>query len=157
MKTQFELSIKNAFDGQEILKDNFSLIYYVKKIIYFCSPGEMAEWSKAHAWKVCNRQKRFMGSNPILSATFSCFNRLFYCFCCSQMSGKFNFSFMNFFSLLMVILYIGVGIYLFTSPLFAHIPMHIKSIFAVFFILYGIFRFVRIYPKLFKKNNHENE
>ena len=30
--------------------------------------GEMAEWSKAHAWKVCNRQKRFMGSNPILSA-----------------------------------------------------------------------------------------
>jgi hypothetical protein len=28
----------------------------------------MAEWSKAHAWKVCNRQKRFMGSNPILSA-----------------------------------------------------------------------------------------
>lgn len=29
----------------------------------------MAEWSKAHAWKVCNRQKRFMGSNPILSAT----------------------------------------------------------------------------------------
>ena len=33
--------------------------------IYF---GEMAEWSKAHAWKVCKRQKRFMGSNPILSA-----------------------------------------------------------------------------------------
>jgi hypothetical protein len=28
----------------------------------------MAEWSKAHAWEVCNRQKRFMGSNPILSA-----------------------------------------------------------------------------------------
>lgn len=30
--------------------------------------GEMAEWSKAHAWKVCKRHKRFMGSNPILSA-----------------------------------------------------------------------------------------
>lgn len=30
--------------------------------------GEMAERSKAHAWKVCNRHKRFMGSNPILSA-----------------------------------------------------------------------------------------
>ncbi len=29
----------------------------------------MAEWSKAHAWKVCNRQKWFMGSNPILSAS----------------------------------------------------------------------------------------
>ena len=29
--------------------------------------GEMAEWSKAHAWKVCKRQ-RFEGSNPSLSA-----------------------------------------------------------------------------------------
>jgi hypothetical protein len=28
----------------------------------------MAEWSKAHAWKVCKLQKGFMGSNPILSA-----------------------------------------------------------------------------------------
>ena len=29
---------------------------------YFCRPkksGEMAEWSKAHAWKVCKRRKRF--------------------------------------------------------------------------------------------------
>ena len=29
--------------------------------------GEVAEWSKAHAWKVCKRQ-RFEGSNPSLSA-----------------------------------------------------------------------------------------
>ena len=29
----------------------------------------MAERSKAHAWKVCKRQKRFVGSNPTLSAT----------------------------------------------------------------------------------------
>ena len=29
----------------------------------------MAEWSKAHAWKVCKRRKRFKGSNPFLSAT----------------------------------------------------------------------------------------
>ncbi len=28
----------------------------------------MAEWSKAHAWRACNRQKRFLGSNPSLSA-----------------------------------------------------------------------------------------
>ena len=32
--------------------------------------GEMAEWSKAHAWKVCKRRKRFKGSNPFLSALF---------------------------------------------------------------------------------------
>ena len=30
--------------------------------------GEMAEWSKARAWKVRNRQKRFVGSNPTFSA-----------------------------------------------------------------------------------------
>ena len=31
--------------------------------------GEVAEWSKAHAWKVCIR-KRIEGSNPSLSAKF---------------------------------------------------------------------------------------
>ena len=30
--------------------------------------GEVAEWSKAHAWKVCKHQKCFQGSNPCLSA-----------------------------------------------------------------------------------------
>ena len=43
---------------------------FFKNISIFAPSGEMAEWSKAHAWKVCNRQKRFMGSNPILSAIF---------------------------------------------------------------------------------------
>ena len=28
----------------------------------------MLEWLKRHAWKACNRLKRFVGSNPILSA-----------------------------------------------------------------------------------------
>ena len=42
----------------------------IEKSNIFAPTGEMAEWSKAHAWKVCNRQKRFMGSNPILSADF---------------------------------------------------------------------------------------
>ena len=30
---------------------------------------EVAEWSKAHAWKVCIRQKRIEGSNPSCSAS----------------------------------------------------------------------------------------
>ena len=30
--------------------------------------GEVLEWLKRHAWKACNRQKRFAGSNPVLSA-----------------------------------------------------------------------------------------
>ena len=31
--------------------------------------GEVAEWSKAHAWKVCVRQ-RTEGSNPSLTAKY---------------------------------------------------------------------------------------
>ena len=30
--------------------------------------GEMLEWLKRHAWKACNRLKRFAGSNPAFSA-----------------------------------------------------------------------------------------
>ena len=30
--------------------------------------GEMSEWSKEHAWKVCVLQKGTVGSNPTLSA-----------------------------------------------------------------------------------------
>jgi hypothetical protein len=30
--------------------------------------GEVAEWSKAHAWKVCIPQKGIVGSNPTFSA-----------------------------------------------------------------------------------------
>ncbi len=30
--------------------------------------GKVLEWLKRHAWKACKRQKRFTGSNPVLSA-----------------------------------------------------------------------------------------
>jgi hypothetical protein len=33
--------------------------------------GEVSEWSKEHAWKVCVRQKCTLGSNPSLSATYA--------------------------------------------------------------------------------------
>ena len=45
--------------------------------------GEVLEWLKRHAWKVCKRQKRFAGSNPALrnkgckSATYAIYT-LFY-------------------------------------------------------------------------------
>ena len=43
-----------------------------KRFCYPCAPyGELAEWSKAHAWKVCIR-KRIEGSNPSLSANYTC-------------------------------------------------------------------------------------
>ena len=37
--------------------------------LHLAAHGEVAERSKAHAWKVCIRQKRIAGSNPALSAT----------------------------------------------------------------------------------------
>ena len=46
--------------------------------VYLCTAfqprknqGEVLEWLKRHAWKVCKRQKRFAGSNPALSAVYS--------------------------------------------------------------------------------------
>ena len=55
----------------------------------------MLEWLKRHAWKACNRQNRFAGSNPVLSASFiaysfpSCRRRaVFFCIlysCCPHL------------------------------------------------------------------------
>lgn len=42
--------------------------------MYICPhiKGEMAEWSKAHAWNACTR-KRVEGSNPSFSSNFTTF------------------------------------------------------------------------------------
>lgn len=40
----------------------------VLKMAFASNYGEMAEWSKAHAWKVCIPHKGIVGSNPTLSA-----------------------------------------------------------------------------------------
>jgi hypothetical protein len=132
--------------------DKFSSSFDFRKFIYFCGHGEMAEWSKAHAWKVCNRQKRFMGSNPILSAFFLFFKRLSLKISTYLMAGKIKFDFMLIFSLIMVLLYIGMGIFIWVSKSVSYMPVEFRTIFAIFFVLYGIFRFVRIYPKLTNKN-----
>ena len=53
------------------LKFFFTKVMHRLKKSVFLHPeifGEMAEWSKARAWRARKRQKRFMGSNPILSA-----------------------------------------------------------------------------------------
>jgi hypothetical protein len=42
-----------------------------KFLISLCprfKPGEMSEWFKEHAWKVCIPPKGIQGSNPCLSA-----------------------------------------------------------------------------------------
>ena len=47
-----------------------SLFYIQAKILHLQSQnnGEVSEWSKEHAWKVCILQKGIEGSNPSLSA-----------------------------------------------------------------------------------------
>ncbi len=131
----------------------------------FAPTGEMAEWSKAHAWKVCNRQKRFMGSNPILSAGFyrsSFFNHCFFNYR-ETMSAKYHLGVWTIFGLFMVLVYIGLGFYMIFFPNFNeafNIPPEygsLKVFFGIFLIAYGIIRFVRILPKLKKNQNNEEE
>ena len=43
-------------------------IFEEKVIILYFETGKVLEWLKRHAWKACNRQNRFGGSNPPLSA-----------------------------------------------------------------------------------------
>ena len=58
-----------------LVTDWYSEIKITKNIWYFARLfvplsifGEVLEWLKRHAWKACNRQNRFAGSNPVLSA-----------------------------------------------------------------------------------------
>ena len=44
--------------------------FSVMKQVNFSESGEVSEWLKEHAWKVCIRQ-RIEGSNPSLSANQS--------------------------------------------------------------------------------------
>jgi len=64
------------------------------------------------------------------------------------MDKRWNFNFMNIFSLFMVVVYIGLGIYILTTHQFDYIPSNYRYVFAAIMILYGIFRFVRVYTKI---------
>ncbi len=131
----------------------------------FAPVGEMAEWSKAHAWKVCNRQKRFMGSNPILSANFlgSSVNYRLYSSTKDTLSSKYHFGVWTIFGLFMVLVYIGLGFFVMFFPQFNqrfNIPAEysgIKIFFGIFLIAYGIIRFMRLLPKLKSNQKHEEE
>ena len=46
---------------------------------YNCKSGEMSEWLKEHAWKVCIRE-RIEGSNPSLSTILGVSDELFMAF-----------------------------------------------------------------------------
>ena len=56
---------KTSIKPQEKQK-NSQKIPYIKKNHYLCNSKQqvvMLEWLKRHAWKACNRQKRFGSSN----------------------------------------------------------------------------------------------
>lgn len=53
----------------DVLK--YMALTFFRAFSYEYCKGEVAEWSKAHAWKVCKPQKGFAGSNPALSANIS--------------------------------------------------------------------------------------
>ncbi len=46
----------------------FFIITFARQLRKSINLGEVLEWLKRHAWKACNRQNRFAGSNPVLSA-----------------------------------------------------------------------------------------
>lgn len=64
------------------------------------------------------------------------------------MSGKWNINAWNIFSLFMVLVYIGLGIFLLLTHRFDYVPWAFRMVFSIIMILYGIFRFVRVYFKI---------
>lgn len=49
-------------------KIDFCLVFWLLASDFRSFNGGVAEWFKAHAWKVCIRQNRIGGSNPPSSA-----------------------------------------------------------------------------------------
>ncbi len=62
-------------------------------------------------------------------------------------------SIMTFISGAMVGLYFFVGIYVFFSANFAHIPQNYRFVFSFFMFAYGFFRLVRLYFKMKSKRD----
>jgi len=61
--------------------------------------------------------------------------------------------FMNAFGYLMALIYIGLGCLLFVPKVYPGLPRNLKFAFALFFIAYGLYRFV----KLLTKKNEPND
>ncbi len=55
--------------------------------------------------------------------------------------------FMVYFGYLMALIYIGLGAMLFLPRVYPDIPAALKFSFALFFIAYGLFRFVKLYTR----------
>lgn len=62
--------------------------------------------------------------------------------------------FANYFSLLIILLYFILGIFVLTSSRFDYLSREIKVIFSLFLFLYGGFRLARLWTKV---REHEEE
>jgi hypothetical protein len=60
---------------------------------------------------------------------------------------------MVFFGYLMALIYIGLGIMLFIPKVYPYIPAALKFSFALFFIAYGFYRFVKLFTKKTEPND----
>ena len=73
--------ILKIFLGFNTQKTPFYILYFLFFSFYLLAVlREVAEWSKAHAWKVCIHQKCIEGSNPFLSAEYVIYVIYFYIF-----------------------------------------------------------------------------
>lgn len=74
------------------------------------------------------------------------------------MSGnKFLSDFMIVFGFIMVACYIGIGLFLLISNSMKYIDLNMRIIFASFFMVYGLFRLVRLIGKIKENRNYEND
>ena len=55
---------------------------------------------------------------------------------------------MLYFGFFMVALYIGLGSLFLFFPVFTYLPENVKTIFGAFFVIYGVFRLVRLIQKV---------
>jgi NADH:ubiquinone oxidoreductase subunit 6 (subunit J) len=75
-----------------------------------------------------------------------------------QQIGRISFSkAMLWFGAVMILVYIGAGIALIFFPVMLYAPEEFKTIFGIFFVVYGLFRLVRVIPKFKQHYNHEND
>jgi uncharacterized membrane protein len=55
--------------------------------------------------------------------------------------------FARYFTLVVIVLYFFLGVYILVSPAFSYLTKEIKIIFSVFLFLYGGFRLARLWSK----------
>ncbi len=64
---------------------------------------------------------------------------------------------MHFFSLAMVFVYIGLGIFVYFYKGFNLPDQNVKSVFCLFFVCYGVFRGVRWLQKNKERKNYDDD